>query len=173
MKKKSGSAPDSIWLVNCPISTCPSSTKLVFKIKHHVTLSSPHRSAQALALSLVSHAAQHTHPTHSHISRGTSHAHATNSARMALKFDDECSKTVEEVRSDKFELNWVAFKYEGKAKILLGGKGSGGYVHPPRPCFALPSLKMRSSYPRHLQVNPRDTAPDMWLEESVSRLCGA
>ena len=47
---------------------------------------------------------------------------------MALKFDDECSKTVEEVRSDKFELNWVAFKYEGKNKILVGGKGTGGSV---------------------------------------------
>jgi hypothetical protein len=48
---------------------------------------------------------------------------------MALKFDPECSATVEEVRSDKSELNWVGFKYEGKSKILVGGKGSGGYVY--------------------------------------------
>jgi hypothetical protein len=45
---------------------------------------------------------------------------------MALKFDDMCAKTVEEVRSDKCELNWVAFKYEGKAKIIIGAKGEGG-----------------------------------------------
>ena len=45
---------------------------------------------------------------------------------MALKFDDVCAKTVEEVRSDKCELNWVAFKYEGKAKIIIGAKGEGG-----------------------------------------------
>lgn len=47
---------------------------------------------------------------------------------MALKFDPECSATVEEVRSDKSELNWVGFKYEGKSKILVGGKGSGGFA---------------------------------------------
>jgi len=47
---------------------------------------------------------------------------------MSLKVDADCSTTVEEVRSDKSELNWVALKYEGKAKLMVGGKGSGGCV---------------------------------------------
>lgn len=46
---------------------------------------------------------------------------------MSLKFDEACQQTVELVRSDKSELDWVAFKYEGKAKLLVGGKGSGGF----------------------------------------------
>jgi hypothetical protein len=48
------------------------------------------------------------------------------SVTMSLKFDEACQQTVELVRSDKSELDWVAFKYEGKAKLLVGGKGSGG-----------------------------------------------
>ena len=67
---------------------------------------------------------------------------------MALKFDDACSMTVEEVRSDKSELNWVALKYEGKSKIMVGGKGSGGYV---RPC-ARPSCSVEC--PRDLTLTP-------------------
>mmetsp|Transcript_811 Transcript_811/g.986 ORF Transcript_811/g.986 Transcript_811/m.986 type:complete len:228 (+) Transcript_811:110-793(+) len=47
---------------------------------------------------------------------------------MSLKVDADCSTTVEEVRSDKSELNWVALKYEGKAKLMVGGKGSGGFA---------------------------------------------
>jgi hypothetical protein len=68
--------------------------------------------------------------------------------RMALKFDDACSMTVEEVRSDKSELNWVALKYEGKSKIMVGGKGTGGYV---RPC-ARPSCSVEC--PRELTLTP-------------------
>lgn len=68
--------------------------------------------------------------------------------RMALKFDDACSKTVEDVRSDKSELNWVALKYEGKSKIIVGGKGSGGYVH----ARVRPSCSVEC--PRELTLTP-------------------
>jgi hypothetical protein len=45
---------------------------------------------------------------------------------MSLAFDPACKETVELVRADANDLNWVALKYEGKAKLVVGGKGSGG-----------------------------------------------
>eukprot|EP00960_Hanusia_phi_P033162 750318-Hanusia_phi.AAC.4 len=45
---------------------------------------------------------------------------------MALVIDGKCGEAVEDVRKDATASNWAAFKYEGKNKIVLGGKGSGG-----------------------------------------------
>ena len=52
------------------------------------------------------------------------------------------------MRSDKSELNWVALKYEGKSKIIVGGKGSGGYVH----ARVRPSCSVEC--PRELTLTP-------------------
>lgn len=45
-----------------------------------------------------------------------------------MKFDPECEKAVADCRSDSSGTNWVAFKYEGKNKLILAGKGSGGFA---------------------------------------------
>ncbi|EKX31180.1 hypothetical protein GUITHDRAFT_156656, partial [Guillardia theta CCMP2712] len=47
---------------------------------------------------------------------------------MALVIDGKCGEAVEDVRKDATQTNWAAFKYEGKSKIVLGGKGSGGFA---------------------------------------------
>jgi hypothetical protein len=47
---------------------------------------------------------------------------------MALVFDAACESAVADVRSDATSTNWVAFKYEGRNKLLVGAKGSNGSV---------------------------------------------
>jgi len=45
---------------------------------------------------------------------------------MADVSDPELKTAYDEVRSDKSEINWAVFGYEGASKIVLQGKGSGG-----------------------------------------------
>jgi hypothetical protein len=44
---------------------------------------------------------------------------------MADVSDPRIKESYADVRNDKTETNWAVFKYEGKKKIVFGGKGNG------------------------------------------------
>jgi hypothetical protein len=44
---------------------------------------------------------------------------------MADVSDPRIKEAYADVRNDKTETNWAVFKYEGKKKIVFGGKGNG------------------------------------------------